>query len=455
MAINPLLPILIGAIKTRNVIKDQNEEEYDDVTGAFIDAAASEFFADKANQKKRIETNEKFYKATESRYGTNVAEFAAKNNLFEGYTQPAAFLNDIEGGTIMPVEFRNKLRGTEKDDTFFKSQGFKTTFAQDQNLAKQQLEDKTLFAAKNLNKGAVSNLADLYLGTETEKQSPLKKFLFGQKTPDVTAAAAGFEKGLEETEAKSVVPEETTTMADASSLAADTNLIDKKLGFEKALSIGSVREVDSAIASVFNLKNVQITNEGIVFPEAYRLRALAIKDKMSDLAQTGSFADVTTLTNTAASFIEQNFFSTLPKAFSNYNVKSSIGEPVNATSDFSIDTNNVANLGKNFNTIFGSFVDDPDTPEVETLKDSDLVLKQTVAERTGRSKGETSVASGKFLMTKNAYTAIKNYIETMDSVALQKAYIQYLSKNLMIQVGTDNVVPINNRLNATFGFTTF
>ena len=451
MAINPLLPILIGAMQTRNVIKDQNEAEYDEVTGAFIDAAATEFFADKANQKKRIETNEKFYKATESRYGTNVAEFAAKNNLFEGYTQPAAFLNDIEGGTIIPVEFRNKLR---KDDVF-KSQGFKTTIAQDQNLAKQQLEDKTLFASKDLNKGAVSNLADLYLGTETEKQSPLKKFLFGQKTPDVTAAAAGFGKGLEETEAKSVVPEETTTMADASSLAADTNLIDKKLGFEKALSIGSVREVDSAIASVFNLKNVQITNEGIVFPEAYRLRALAIKDKMSDLAQTGSFADVTTLTNAVASFIEQNFFSTLPKAFSNYNVKSSIGEPVNATSDFSIDTNNVASLGKNFNTIFGSFVDDPDTPKVEKLKDSDLVLKQTVAERTGRSKGETSVASGKFLMTKNAYTAIKNYIETMDSVALQKAYIQYLPKNLMIQVGTDNVVPINNRLNATFGFTTF
>ena len=395
MAINPLLPILIGAMQTRNVIKDQNEAEYDEVTGAFIDAAAAEFLADKANQKERIKNNEKFYKATEARYGTNVAEFAAKNNLFEGYVKPAAFLNDIEGGTIIPVEFRNKLR---KDDVF-KSQGFKTTFAQDQNLAKQQLEDKTLFAAKNLNKGAVSNLADLYLGTETEKQSPLKKFLFGQKTPDVTAAAAGFEKGLEETEAKSVVPEETTTMADASSLAADTNLIDKKLGFEKALSIGSVREVDSAIASVFNLKNVQITNEGIVFPEAYRLRALAIKDKMSDLAQTGSFADVTTLTNAAASFIEQNFFSTLPKAFSNYNVKSSIGEPVNATSDFSIDTNNVASLGKNFNTIFGSFVDDPDTPEVEKLKDSDLVLKQTVAERTGRSKGETSVASGKFLMT--------------------------------------------------------
>ena len=82
MAINPLLPILIGAIQTRNVIKDQNEAEYDEVTGAFIDAAAAEFFADKANQKERIKNNEKFYKATEARYGTNIAEFAAKNNLF-------------------------------------------------------------------------------------------------------------------------------------------------------------------------------------------------------------------------------------------------------------------------------------------------------------------------------------------------------------------------------------
>ncbi len=115
---------------------------------------------------------------------------------------------------------------------FLNTQGFKTTFAEDTNLAKQQLEDKTLFAAKNLNKGAVSNLADLYLtdakGTTTEKPSKLKSFLFGQKTPDVTAMAAGFEKGLEDTAEKSVVkPEETTSVADASSLAADTNLIEK------------------------------------------------------------------------------------------------------------------------------------------------------------------------------------------------------------------------------------
>jgi len=57
-------------------------------------------------------------------------------------------------------------------------------------------------------------------------------------------------------------------------------------------------------------------------------------------------------------------------------------------------------------------------------------------------------------MTNNAYKAIRNYIEGMDSTALQKAYIQYLPKNLMIGVG-DGAIPIQDRLNSTFGFTTF
>tara|TARA_Y100000593_G_scaffold41914_1_gene80322 strand:+ start:1701 stop:3077 length:1377 start_codon:yes stop_codon:yes gene_type:complete len=458
MAINPLLPILIGAIQTRNVIKDQNEAEYDEVTGAFIDAAATEFFADKANQKKRIENNEKFYKATEARYGTNVAEFAAKNNLFEGYVKPAAFLNDIEGGTIMPVEFRNKLRGTKEDDSFFKSQGFKTTFAQDQNLAKQKLEDKTLFAANNLNKGAVSNLADLYLGTTTEKPSKLKSFLFGKETPDVTKMAAGFEAGLDATAEKSVVkPEETTSVADASSLAADTNLIDQKLGFEKNISIGSTREVDAAIASIFNLDNVQIGPEGIIFPEAYRLRALAIKDVAADLVQSGKYeGDTTTLINDAANFIEQEYFSKLPIAFSNYSVTSKPGEVVNAKSEFSVDSKtDIVTLGTNFNTIFGSFADNPDTPDItETLTAADLILKQDVA-TAGTSRSKAVQATGaKFMMTDNAYNAMENYIQSMPNVALQKAFIQYLPKNLMINV-QGNVVPIANRLNSTFGFTTF
>ena len=95
MAINPILPILIGAIKTRNTIKDRNDDLYDEATGNFIDIASAEFFKDQTDQKKRIEKNNKFYKATENRYGTNIAEFAAKSNLFDGYDSPLNFLKAI------------------------------------------------------------------------------------------------------------------------------------------------------------------------------------------------------------------------------------------------------------------------------------------------------------------------------------------------------------------------
>lgn len=466
MAINPLLPILIGAMQTRNVIKDQNEAEYDEVTGAFIDAAATEFFADKARQKERIKNNEKFYKATENRYGTNVAEFSAKSNLFEGYNSPLEFLRAIEEGQAMPVEFRNKLRGTTKDgkidDTFFKSQGFKTTFAQDQNLAKKQLEDKTIFAANNLNKGAVSNLADLYLtdgkGTTTGKPSKLKSFLFGKETPDVTKMAAGFEKGLEDTAEKSVVkPEETTSVADASSLAADTNLIDQKLGFEKNISIGSVREVDSAIASIFDISgNVELTSDGVVFPRAYKFRALAIKDIAANFAQSGKYeGDTTTLINDAANYIEQKYFSTLPKAFGMYEMKSQINEPVFATATFAIDQEtNTTMLGDSFKSIFNKYADDPETDKIEELLPKDLVLKRRVTEMTTKRGKEQTARSEDLMMTEAAYQAIKNFIQDMESTSLQKAYIQYLPKNLAIDVG-GNVVPISTRLDATFGFTRF
>ena len=468
MAINPLLPILIGAMQTRNVIKDQNEAEYDEVTGAFIDAAATEFFADKATQKKRIENNEKFYKATENRYGTNVAEFSAKSNLFEGYNSPLEFLRAIEEGQAMPIEFRNKLRGTTKDgkidDTFFKSQGFKTTFAEDTNLARQQLEDKTLFAAKNLNKGAISNLADLYLGDSTQKQSPLKTFLFGQKTPNVTKMAAGFEAGLDATAEKSVVkpeettlPEETTSVADASSLAADTNLIDQKLGFEKNISIGSVREVDSAIASIFDITgNVELTSDGVVFPTAYKFRALAIKDIAANFAQSGKYeGDTSKLISDAANYIEQEYFSTLPKAFGMYEMKSQINEPVFATATFAIDQEtNTTMLGDSFKSIFNQYADNPETDKIEELLPKDLVLKRRVTEMTTKRGVEQTARSEDLMMTEAAYQAIKNFIQDMESTSLQKAYIQYLPKNLAIDVG-GNVVPISNRLDATFGFTRF
>jgi len=444
MAINPILPILIGAIKTRNTIKDRNDDAYDEATGNFIDIASAEFFKDQTEQKKRIEKNNKFYNATEGRYGTNVAEFAAKNNLFDGYDKITAFLSDIEGGTVIPTGLRNKLR-TEKG---FKEQAFKTTFAQDQTLAKKKLENKATFAAQNLNKGAISNLADLYLkdtgAPKTEERGPVSSFLFGKDAPSTTALVGGFEKGLEQAEEKAVTDIKTDGSADAQELAQDTEIVTKKIGFEAPISIGSVREVDSAIASVLDVKDIQITNEGIVFPKAFKLRALAIKDIATQLKQTGNYPDVTSLINAAASKFEQEHFSKLPVAFNDYKVKSSITDPVNVTATGLKDPNSDnMMLGPGWMKVFGNFADNPDTEVKETLTYVDQILKPR------RETGGTEL-----MMSKNAYNAIKNYVQNMDSAAEQKAFIEYLPNNFLVPIGPNEVpMRIRDTLFQTFGFT--
>ena len=438
MAINPLLPILIGAMQTRNVIKDQNEAEYDEVTGAFIDAAAAEFFADKANQKKRIEKNEQLYKATESNFGTNVAEFAAKNNLFVGYDTPAKFVADIRAGQIIPLKFRKDL----ENEKFFKSQGFKTTFAQDTNLAKKQLEDKTVFAVNNLNKGAVSNLADLYLtdakGTTTEKPSKLKSFLFGQKTPDITAAAAGFEKGLEDTAEKTEQKISERSIDESQMLAKDfetsasidTNVI-QKMGYNEPVNIGTSSAVDRAIQSEYNLSSIQMRGDQLIFPTAYATRISAVKSIAPNLALSGAYGnpgdiDTGTLISAAIRDTEAELFK-IQNAFVGYKLGSDFTKPVNATA-IAPD----ANLGTNFATVFQTY----HTPKVEgdKFKPEDLSVKAVGA------------GDNRLLMSNAAYTAMENYIKTLPTIEMREMFIEHLPSNFVVAVdqGKGNQNPVIN-----------
>ena len=438
MAINPLLPILIGAMKTRNVIKDQNEAEYDEVTGAFIDAAAAEFFADKANQKKRIEKNEQLYKATESNFGTNVAEFAAKNNLFVGYDTPAKFVADIRAGQIIPLKFRKDL----ENEKFFKSQGFKTTFAQDTNLAKKQLEDKTVFAVNNLNKGAVSNLADLYLtdakGTTTEKPSKLKSFLFGQKIPDITAAAAGFEKGLEDTAEKTEQKISERSIDESQMLAKDfetsasidTNVI-QKMGYNEPVNIGTSSAVDRAIQSEYNLSSIQMRGDQLIFPTAYATRISAVKSIAPNLALSGAYGnpgdiDTGTLISAAIRDTEAELFK-IQNAFVGYKLGSDFTKPVNATA-IAPD----ANLGTNFATVFQTY----HTPKVEgdKFKPEDLSVKAVGA------------GDNRLLMSNAAYTAMENYIKTLPTIEMREMFIEHLPSNFVVAVdqGKGNQNPVIN-----------
>ena len=58
------------------------------------------------------------------------------------------------------------------------------------------------------------------------------------------------------------------------------------------------------------------------------------------------------------------------------------------------------------------------------------------------------------MMSKNAYNAIKNYVQNMNSAAEQKAFIQYLPNNFLVPIGPNEVpMRIKNTLFQTFGFT--
>jgi hypothetical protein len=126
-----------------------------------------------------------------------------------------------------------------------------------------------------------------------------------------------------------------------------------------------------------------------------------------------------------------------------------------ATATFAIDQEtNTTMLGDSFKSIFNQYADNPETDKIEELLPKDLVLKRRVTEMTTKRGVEQTARSEDLMMTEAAYQAIKNFIQDMESTSLQKAYIQYLPKNLAIDVG-GNVVPISNRLDATFGFTRF
>ena len=98
MAINMLFPFLAGALKARSDIKAINEDEYDDITGQFIDAASAEYLRSQADEKKRIEKNKKAYEfiSADSRFGTPTAEYFAKTGVYDVFDTPKEVLNYAE-----------------------------------------------------------------------------------------------------------------------------------------------------------------------------------------------------------------------------------------------------------------------------------------------------------------------------------------------------------------------
>ena len=201
MAINMLFPFLAGALKARSDIKAINEDEYDDITGQFIDAASAEYLRSQADEKKRIEKNKKAYEfiSADSRFGTSAAEYFAKTGVYDVFDTPKEVLSYAETKLKTDPNLFTQLKNFNKDNP----ETFKNVFAENEQIAQSKLENKAAFASQNLNKGATKFLSDTFL---EPGQSKFSKFMFGPNVGDqgafkaTTALTEGFDTAEEEAE---------------------------------------------------------------------------------------------------------------------------------------------------------------------------------------------------------------------------------------------------------------
>jgi hypothetical protein len=298
MAINPLFPFLAGALKARSDIKAVNEDEYDDITGQFIDAASAEYLRSQTAEKKRIEKNKKAYNfiANDSRFGTATAEYFSKQGLYDVFDTPAEVLNYAETKLKTDPNLFTQLKNFNKDNP----QVFKNVFADNQEIAKKKLDNKAEFASQNLNKGATKFLSDTFL---EPGQSKFSKFMFGPKVADQGAltATTALTEGFEAAEKKAETPVSESQRAEGAVTIDDT--VVQKFEYTPIQSIGNARDVSNAVASVLGYSPNQsnIGADGmILFPGAFKTDSEAIKEQMQISANTGAYRNVDGSVNTTA-----------------------------------------------------------------------------------------------------------------------------------------------------------
>ena len=470
MAINPLFPFLAGALKARSDIKAINEDEYDDITGQFIDAASAEYLRSQTAEKKRIEKNKKAYTfiANDSRFGTATAEYFSKQGLYDVFDTPADVLSYAETKLKSDPNLFTQLKNFDEKNP----QVFKNVFADNQEIAKKKLDNKADFASQNLNKGATKFLSDTFL---EPGQSKFSKFMFGPKIADQGAltATTALTEGFEAAEKKAETPVSESQRAEGAATIDDT--VVQKFEYTPIQSIGNSRDVSNAVASVlgYSPSSSNIGADGmILFPGAFKTDSEAIKEQMQISANTGAYRNVDNTVNTTAlaqdsnRIIENNIKQPIQNIFNvdysrsmtadgksfDPNSKTVIAGAMALDTPVTVDGEQYGfSFDKDtFTELFGKHVSTP-------LTDNDLLIKSnrpavTLPQRFDKPQRGGSAARERvaqvekagskdagYLITANAFNAIEKYInnETINTFE-RKLFIESLPDNYSYKVTLRN-----------------
>ena len=405
MATPFLVPFLSGALTKRQEISD----EYDNAAGEIIDAASAEYKSKLKKNELGIKLQDSNFAAVETAFGTTVAEAAAKYGLLEG-VETAKVVNYVNQS--MPKGLVTKLQKLNFKPDGKTLQGsdkvlFDSIFKEDISVASSKIDDQKDWARQNLNKGAIKNVSEMFLGEEKKPESFVEKtqnVLFGEK-PDKEAFEAAAEKNLGET--VTVQPSSSEQIAS----------LEEIIGYNQAYSIGTVGEQDKAIANILDIKEYKLGGDGgILFPVRFRSQAIAIKDEAMkyalDYTDANGKVDVSNLMNKANNEIISNIIAPIAENFISYKV--------DTESDFakSMSFRVMEADGINF--------------ESKHMKNYELTEEDFKFGNGIVGPGNRIIKRGA-IVTKKAKDAWFKEIAMQGSRAAQAVYIDYLPDNFMYQ----------------------
>jgi len=418
-----LVPFATGALIRRQEIADQ----YDENAGKIIDAA-SEQYKDKFNlNSELIELQNQNYAAVEEALGTGVAEVAAKQGLLEGI-KPHLVVGHVEDSLgkgklkaitditkdLSTADLKNKLQ-------------YQSLFSEDYTQATKSLEGQRDWAANNFNKGAIKNVTDMFLGKEDEEPSPVKKtqeFLFGDKITPATGAIFEQAAAKEIGETITVQPK---AVSDLKASIADV------IGYQEPKFIGTIREVDQAIATELSIPKAgaTITNEGLLFAARYNVHANGIRHVASNYDAV-DYTNEKGQINVAALIANAN----------NELIKTAIDPVVLAFEGYDNGPMNYKGL-----TAFSKRVMVGGKLSDEFTKRNDITLGADDVKQTTAIEGKGAVTE--YSVSDKVYQAFVAEINTLPSIELQAVYIDYLPDNYSTMVN-GRPANIKERLEARF-----